>query len=134
MGVCPRKQFFLFCQGEPDSDVLNQCEELLAGDDSNFVFVSLIEMDRQLLGDFLFWQPGLFHHLDESLLVGQEFRVDVDPLLLGRDHLLPENVRLPLALHATALVSSPQVEHCLPHQQLLPQSVVYPFLCALWST
>lgn len=57
-----------------------------------------------------------FDDFDESFLVAEEIRVDVYELRLILLRNLTQNVILPWVVDPSAVVGSPQIEHCFADQ------------------
>ena len=96
--------------------------------DSYVFSVDLPKMLFELSVDGLPMFLRLIHDLDLPLLVGQQLRMYVDVFLLFGLDLFLQYLVLPGIVDSGALVGCPQIEHCLSHQQLLGEGIVYPFL------
>jgi hypothetical protein len=71
---------------------------------------------------------GLCDWVNQPPLITQQVRMNINKLMLLWLRNLPQYIILPLISDPRTLISSPQIKHSLPNQQLLSKRVINPFL------
>ncbi len=126
--IHPPNQLFLLHRVQFYPHILNQSYKLRLCYHPNILFIHLPKIFFQLdLHSLLIWF-GSLHNLNQPPLITQQVRMNINKLMLLWLRNLPQYIILPLISDPRTLISSTQIKHSLPHQQLLSKRIINPFL------